>query len=111
MGNIDFLIFGLVIFFLIFDLICLFNFFVENLAVFNGSEDSILNMSNNTGSGFTGNQGCLSPNINNSMTPNNQNPTGLPSGHTTNVSIIHDDGSWSNGIIILFVYGVGGTRL
>lgn len=31
--------------------------------------------------------------------------------HTTNTQIIHDDGSWSNAIRSLFIYGSGGYRL
>jgi len=31
--------------------------------------------------------------------------------HTTNTQIIHDDGSWSNTIRSLFIYGSGGYRL
>jgi len=32
-------------------------------------------------------------------------------GHTTNVQVIHDDGSWSNGIRSLFIYGTGALRI
>ena len=31
--------------------------------------------------------------------------------HSTNTQIIHDDGSWSNAIRSLFIYGSGGYRL
>ncbi len=32
-------------------------------------------------------------------------------GHTTNVQVIHDAGSWSNGIRSLFIYGTGVLRI
>jgi len=41
---------------------------------------------------------------------NNVNNTSTVS-HTTNTQIIHDDGSWSNAIRSLFIYGSGGYRL
>lgn len=31
--------------------------------------------------------------------------------HTTTVQVIHDDGSWSNGIRSLFIYGTGALRI
>jgi hypothetical protein len=31
--------------------------------------------------------------------------------HTTNVQVIHDDGSWSSGIRSLFIYGTGALRI
>jgi hypothetical protein len=37
--------------------------------------------------------------------------TNNSTSHTTNVQVIHDDGSWSNGIRSLFIYGTGALRI
>jgi hypothetical protein len=43
---------------------------------------------------------------------NNTNNTSTGVVHTNiNTQIIHDDGSWSNAIRSLFIYGTGGYRL
>lgn len=39
------------------------------------------------------------------------NPAANPGAYSTHVTIIHNDGSWSNAIRSLFVYGTGGLRM
>lgn len=97
----DYIIFGLVLSFLIFDIIRNILFLLDNFSVYNYS-DSITHMSN-PGSGYPGSgyPGSGYPN----------NPASNPAAYSTQVTIIHDDGSWSNAIRSLFVYGSGGLRL
>ena len=47
------------------------------------------------------------------MSSNSNNVTNTTSSmtHSVNTQIIHDDGSWSNAIRSLFIYGSGGYRL
>jgi hypothetical protein len=75
-------------------------------------EDSVLQMNNR---GTPDNYGFINPGTPNSPggpgTPGGGFPPGLPGTHHTTTHIIHDDGSWSNGIRNLFIYGSGGTRL
>jgi hypothetical protein len=113
---VDFSLFILFVYFSIIDIVGICSSLVDNLAIIPyGSEDCLLQMNNNRGLpdnyGFIGNSGS----------PNNTggNPGGLPSGtpggpnstHHTTVQIIHDDGSFSNGIRNLFVYGTGAARM
>ena len=119
MTYLDYIFFCLVSIYLILDLLSFGHLLVDQLVdqispLVVSSGDSILQMSNsNPGSGFTGNQGLPG----NSGSPNNMggNPGGgFPQGpittHNTNTQIIHDDGTWSNTIKSLFVYGTGGLR-
>lgn len=66
--------------------------------------------------GFPGNSGF--PGSPGSPNGAGGNPGGQPGGfpgvhttHNTEVKIIHDDGSWSNTIRSLFIYGTGALRL
>lgn len=84
---------------------------VDCLSVFPyGFEDSVLQMNRGT----PDNYGFINPGTPNSPggpgTPGGF-PPGLPGTHHTNVHIIHDDGSWANGIRNLFIYGSGTTRM
>jgi hypothetical protein len=46
------------------------------------------------------------------MSDNSSNTSSTnPVTQTTTTQIIHNDGSWSNGIRSLFIYGSGGYRL
>lgn len=65
--------------------------------------DAITYMSN-PGSGYPGSGYPGYPSF-----PNN--PATNPSAYSTQVAIIYNDGSWSNAIRSLFVYGSGGLRI
>jgi hypothetical protein len=88
---------------------------VECLSVFplpSGFEDSVFHMNNR---GTPDNYGFINPGSYNS--PGGPGTPGTPGGgipplnHHTNTQIILDDGSWSNGIRNLFIYGGGSYRL
>lgn len=89
---IDFLLFVLVIFFIVNDIILIVSSLIENLIIFNSNcfIDLALNMSS---------QG------------NGVNTTSNTAAHSTHVTIVHNDGSWANGIRSLFIYGTGAFRL
>lgn len=82
-----------------------------------GFDDSVLHMNNR---GTPDNYGFINPISNNTPcgpggnpgTPGGGFPPGFPGTHhhQTQTQIIHDDGSWSNGIRNLFIYGTGGAR-
>lgn len=110
----DRILFGLVIFNMIFNLVHFCSSIVDHMSVFHFcNEDSFVQMSgNNQGSNLTGSSG----------TPNGAggNPGGLPGGssnpepfgaYNTNRQIIHEDGSWSNTIRSIVIYGTGAIRL
>lgn len=91
---------------------------VDCLSVFPlhyGFDDSLFLMSNR---GTPDNYGFITPGSPNTPcgpgtpgTPGGGFPPGIPGTHHTNTQIIHDDGSWSNGIRNLFIYGTGGYRM
>jgi hypothetical protein len=116
----DRIIFLAVIIKIILDLVYLCQCIVDHMTVLNFCDvDALLQMStNNTGAGSNLGTGA---NLNgNSGMPcgNGGNPGGLPGGnpepfgnYNTNRQIINDDGSWSNTIRTLFIYGTGAVRL
>jgi hypothetical protein len=108
---IDYGLFFYIICISIMDLVGLCSSLVNCLSVYpSGIEDCVMQM-NNRGTpdnyGFLPSGGPNSPN----GPPGGGFPPGVPGPHHTTVQIIHDDGSWSNGIRNLFIYGSGGARL
>ena len=80
---IDLIIIVLVLYFLMYDFILIISSLLEIISKFHLNNDLVTYMVDN------------SKNIE----------------HTTNVQVIHDDGSWSNGIRSLFIYGTGALRI
>jgi hypothetical protein len=115
---VDCIIFILFLYITILNLVEICASIVDNLSVVtDGSEDCLLQMNNNRGSsdnyGFIGNSGNTS---NHGGTPGGSpgTPGGFPgpnSSHHTNVQILHEDGSISNGVRNLFIYGTGTARM
>ena len=106
----DTIIFFIVIFNIILDLVNFCQSAVDHMSVFhyyNG--DSVLQMSHNTGTGSSlpGNSGIPNSGGNPGGQPGNTEGFG---GYNTNRQIINDDGNWSNTIRNLFIYGTGGLR-
>lgn len=113
----DRILFGLVIFNIIFNIVNFCSSIVDHMSVFHFcNEDSFLHMSaNNSGSNLSGISGSGTPNS------GGDNPGGLPGGssnpesfggyHTNRQIIIHEDGSWSNTIRSIVIYGTGAIRL
>src|ERR1700710_2693355 len=81
---IDLIIIVLVISFLIYDLMAILTSMIENLFKLLSNSEFVVYMAESS---------------NNST------------NHTTNVQITHNDGSWSNGIRSLFIYGAGALRI
>jgi len=85
---------------------------VECLSVWpSGFEDSVLQMNNR---GTPDNYGLINPGT--PYSPGGPEtlggfPPGVIGTYHTSVQIIHDDGSWANGIRNLFIYGSGGALL
>jgi hypothetical protein len=83
----DFILFGLIIFYLAYNLLCSIFYFIDIISV---SESSFINIVCNVTSGDVV-----------------QNDTTL----NTTVQIIHDENGWSSAIRELFIYGTGALRL
>ena len=120
LSKLDYLFFGAFILCFILDLVSFYSLVLDQMSIFYYSSlDNILQMSNN-GYGFPGNTEfhLNSDSLNNTGGNPQGSPGGKPSGfegfntnYTTNRQIIHDDGSWSNAIRSLFVYGTGSARI
>jgi hypothetical protein len=120
LSKLDYLFFGAFILCFILDLVSFYSLVLDQMSIFYYSSlDNILQMSNN-GSGFPGNTEfhLNSDSLNNTGGNPQGSPGGKPSGfegfntnYTTNRKIIQDEGSWSNAIRSLFVYGTGSARI
>jgi len=116
----DVALFLLIIMHMILDLTNFCQSIVDHMTMFQYG-DSNLYMSGNPGTGnVAGTSGGAGSNLQgNSGIPNGSggNPGGLPGGtegfgsYNTERRIIHNDGSWSNTIRNVFIYGSGGMRL
>jgi hypothetical protein len=107
----DYILFVIVISFFIIDLVNLLAYFVDMAFPY---YECFLQMNNN--SGMPNNYGFIGNSAGGGTSGGN--PGGFPQGnpgpfttHSTNVNIIHNDGSWSSAIRNLFIYGSGGARL
>ena len=84
--SIDLLFIILVLSFLIYDLISIFISLINIIFSYSNALDIFCNMASTS-------------NVNTSAS------------HSTDVRVIHDDGSWNNSIKSLFIYGTGALRL
>jgi len=119
----DFALFLIIIMHLIMDITNLCQSIVDHMTMFQNGDGSLYMSGNPGADGASGSSSGAGSNLQgNSGIPNgsggNPGPGGLPGGNTdsfgsynTERRIVHDDGTWSNTIRSLFVYGSGGFRL